>query len=262
MLQEQNTGLISLHSSISFSIGIFVVFGLLLIAGLVLLVMLRHFIASEKIRKTYNFFESNAVYFSLLLILFSIFGSLFYSNVYLGGLAPCTLCWYERILLYPQALFIIVAMFKNRLKEIIDYLLPLNVLGVIVSGYHVLLQRTNLISQLNMPQACDATIGNCSSLLIQPIFGFITIPVMSLVAFLLLTVFMLYAKKCFWCLTPNKMDTFKQTKLSAGSMNKKKRTKMETTKSAKKQMKSKKTTSTVKRKTVKKTSTKKTSKKK
>jgi len=64
-------------------------------------------------------------------------GSLYYSEV--RGFIPCTLCWYQRILMYPLVAVILVGMLR-RDEGLPLYVLPLSALGMSVSTYHYLLQ--------------------------------------------------------------------------------------------------------------------------
>ena len=63
-------------------------------------------------RRFYLRFISKYVWFILLLVTVgSVFLSLLYSEYF--GFVPCSLCWLQRIALYPQALFALMA-FKTK----------------------------------------------------------------------------------------------------------------------------------------------------
>ncbi|NCS99887.1 disulfide bond formation protein B [Candidatus Parcubacteria bacterium] len=124
---------------------------------------------------------------SFIVALIAMSGSLFYSGV--AGFTPCTLCWYQRILMYPHVILLGVALWKED-KRIMDYLIALSTLGVFVSGYHYLLQIGILA-----PLPCSA-IGysvSCTKTFVMSL-GYITIPMMSLTAFLLIVTFMVTKK--------------------------------------------------------------------
>ncbi|MDN4524792.1 disulfide oxidoreductase [Fictibacillus fluitans] len=113
----------------------------------------------------------------------AVLGSLFFSEVL--HYVPCTLCWYQRILMYPLAVFLGVA-FYHQNSRIASYVLPLSGLGVIVSGYHIALQKIPALQQF---EACSAGVP-CSQDYINWL-GFITIPMLAFVAFVIITACML-----------------------------------------------------------------------
>ena len=63
-------------------------------------------------------------------------GSLFFSDVM--GYAPCVLCWYQRIALYPLILIIGVGIATGD-KRVARYALPLTLAGLAIAVYHNLL---------------------------------------------------------------------------------------------------------------------------
>ena len=98
-------------------------------------------------------------------------GSLYFSEV--AGLAPCELCWYQRILMYPLVVVLGVAAYERR-TAVWKTALPLSVLGVGVAGYHTVLQLTPTVQ-------CSAGVG-CGAILWQGL-GVFTIPRLALLAF-------------------------------------------------------------------------------
>ena len=105
-------------------------------------------------------------------------GSLYFS---LGlGLVPCELCWYQRILLYPLTVVLGVATLDDR-PRVARTVLPLSGLGVVVAAYHVLLQLRPTL------EATCSVGGGCSSILYPMAGGLLTIPRLSLAAFVLVT---------------------------------------------------------------------------
>ena len=63
-------------------------------------------------------------------VLSAVVGSLIYSQIV--GFPPCDLCWWQRIFMYPQVIILLVAM-RRKDKGIIDYLMPLSIIGAIIS---------------------------------------------------------------------------------------------------------------------------------
>ncbi len=113
-------------------------------------------------------------------------GSLYLSEV--AHYLPCKLCWYQRIAMYPLAPILLVAL-KRRDHLVAAYVLPLTIIGGLVSVYHVLLER---FPELEGITSCDPT-NPCSAILVQR-FGYMTIPTMALSGFALITVLVLVAK--------------------------------------------------------------------
>ena len=62
-------------------------------------------------------------------------GSLYFSEV--ADFMPCTLCWYQRIAMYPLVLLLGIAAFR-RDRAIRLYVVPLAVVGAAISIYHYL----------------------------------------------------------------------------------------------------------------------------
>ncbi|MDG5778006.1 disulfide bond formation protein B [Haloarculaceae archaeon H-GB2-1] len=110
-----------------------------------------------------------------LVALVATAGSLFFSQVL--GLIPCELCWYQRILMYPLVVVLGVAAVEER-ANVARTVLPLSTLGIAVATYHSFLQTTTNQS--------TCAVGACGSVQYR-ILG-LTIPNLSLVAFVLVTV--------------------------------------------------------------------------
>lgn len=113
-------------------------------------------------------------------------GSLYFSEV--QNLRPCLLCWYQRILMYPLAIILAVALFRKD-RNVAYYALPLAIIGWIIALYQYLLQMTTLSK---VAPSCDPFYGDCSK--IDFIFlGFVTIPFLSLLAFSVIILMMLFS---------------------------------------------------------------------
>ncbi|MEH7414435.1 disulfide oxidoreductase [Neobacillus drentensis] len=110
-------------------------------------------------------------------------GSLYFSEVM--HFIPCTLCWYQRIFMYPLTIILGVAFYRND-QGIYRYVLPLSIIGMLISGYHTLLQKIPYLQQFEM---CTTGVP-CSKDYINWL-GFITIPILAFIAFTLITVSLL-----------------------------------------------------------------------
>ena len=123
------------------------------------------------------------LYIAVLLIsLAATLGSLFYSEIL--GLEPCKLCWYQRIFMYPIVLISAVALYRKT-KELAYYVLPLSVIGAFIGAYHYVLQIIAQTQDIYAP--CSVTGPSCSGFYVQYL-GFITIPFMSMIAFIAISV--------------------------------------------------------------------------
>ncbi len=60
----------------------------------------------------------NGLVFIFTISLIATFGSLYFSEV--RGYEPCTLCWYQRILMYPIVLITGIALIPEKRKNRID----------------------------------------------------------------------------------------------------------------------------------------------
>jgi disulfide bond formation protein DsbB len=99
-------------------------------------------------------------------------GSLYYSEVALYP--PCTLCWYQRIAIYPQVVVLGVAAWR-RDAQVWRTAVPLALVGAAISVWHVVIERNPALAG-----PCDPT-NPCALLWVEE-FGFLTIPTMALIA--------------------------------------------------------------------------------
>ncbi len=126
---------------------------------------------------------------AFLIALTATAGSLFFSEVM--HLPPCVLCWYQRICMYPLVYLYGYLLITGK-KEIFKISLGLVAGGLVIAGYHNLLYY-GLIEESIIP--CAQGIS-CTSKQIEW-FGFVTIPLLSLISFTLL--FLVNVKELFFC---------------------------------------------------------------
>ncbi|OQR53363.1 disulfide bond formation protein B [Bacillus sp. CDB3] len=123
--------------------------------------------------------------FSFLISLVSILGSLYFSEIL--GYPPCDLCWYQRILMYPLPLMILIAtIYKD--VNVKYYLRTFSLIGVVIAMYHCIVQQFSIKTTF-----CNFTTSDCSIIQTKYI-GFITIPSMSLIAFVLIFISSFFIK--------------------------------------------------------------------
>ena len=118
---------------------------------------------------------------ALVVAVVATLGSLYLSEV--ENLIPCTYCWYQRIAMYPLTVMFAIAAWR-RDPEIRHYAVPLAGIGLLISGYHYLIQQ---VPSLSGP-ACSSVIP-CSAAYFYE-FGFVSIPYMAGGAFALILMFM------------------------------------------------------------------------
>lgn len=113
--------------------------------------------------------------------LVAMLGSLYLSEI--AHLVPCSLCWYQRIAMYPLV-FVLGAGLFRRDPGVWRFAIPLSVVGLFIAAYHVAIQwKPTLDIEL-----C-ATGAPCTGRYLA-VFGFISIPTMAGAAFLLINVLM------------------------------------------------------------------------
>ena len=105
----------------------------------------------------------------------STLGSLFFSEIM--ELAPCALCWYQRVFMFPLVIILLVGLFPFD-KSIIKYALPLAIAGWGFAFYHYLLYSGFIPESI---QPCSQGVS-CSETSLD-LFGFLTIPMLSLISF-------------------------------------------------------------------------------
>lgn len=161
---------------------------LTVIGQIIAIVLLASLIVFRKKQSPFfAFISNNAFLFSFIVALVAMSGSLFYSEV--AGFTPCVLCWYQRILMYPQVIFFGVALWKGE-KRTADYHIALSALGAFISVYHYLLQ-IGVLSEL--PCSAVGFSVSCAQKFVMN-FGYITIPLMAFTAFVSIILFMLVTK--------------------------------------------------------------------
>lgn len=121
---------------------------------------------------------------SFLVSLLATLGSLFLGEVL--KYPPCTLCWYQRICMYPVAVIFGVALWSDA-RDHLKYAIPLLACGLLISGYHNLLYYGVIPDSIT---PCSQGVS-CTSKQIE-LLGFITIPLMALVSFVTLFLFSIF----------------------------------------------------------------------
>jgi disulfide bond formation protein DsbB len=134
-----------------------------------------------------SYIKKYGAVFAFIVTLFAVLGSLSYSDIL--GYEPCKLCWYQRILMYPQLIILGIA-FYTKDKSASFYALVLSLIGMPIAFIHYLVQ-------LGILKAGCSTVGysvSCAKVFTMNL-GYITIPMMAFTAFLMNALFLFIYRK-------------------------------------------------------------------
>jgi disulfide bond formation protein DsbB len=81
--------------------------------------------------------DEAALWIAFLVAATAMAGSLYFSEV--AGYIPCTLCWYQRIAMYPLAVILLVAAARGD-RGVRCYVGPVAAIGAVISTYHYLVE--------------------------------------------------------------------------------------------------------------------------
>jgi disulfide bond formation protein DsbB len=107
-------------------------------------------------------------------------GSLYFSEI--RQYEPCELCWYQRILMYPLVIILVIAYAQKNAKIAVTTLI-FSIIGGCISAYHYSIQKISFMQ--DSAPACGRV--PCTSDYINYL-GFITIPFLALIAFILIII--------------------------------------------------------------------------
>lgn len=145
--------------------------GVNVLSLIILCILIFEYVAPQKklAKSIKSIFNKFGLYFAFVFSLGATSGSLFMSE--LGGLEPCTLCWYQRIFMYPQVFLFLLAMYYKDSKVFL-YSLFLSSIGLLIALWHVFIEYKPQF------ETCSEGTVACSAIQFQA-FGFVTIPFMS-----------------------------------------------------------------------------------
>ncbi len=103
------------------------------------------------------------------------FMTLLYSDYF--GFIPCGLCWFERILLYPQVVVLGIAWWKGD-ENSWRYVIVLSLIGLFVALYHHYIQ----IGGADFIPCPASGEGDCGKRILYE-FGYVTYPLMAALIF-------------------------------------------------------------------------------
>ncbi len=118
--------------------------------------------------------------------------SLVYSEYF--GFIPCSLCWLQRIAIYPQALLVLIAWRKADITHFPLYGIALSLFGLAVAVYQYIYQLIPAdVRDTVAPCLADGS-ADCAAKVID-LFGFVTFPFLSAVTFAFLIVLYTYLRR-------------------------------------------------------------------
>ncbi len=127
-------------------------------------------------------FSGRDAAFATIVAFLSMTGSLFFSEV--AHYAPCVLCWYQRIAMYPLVVVVGLEMFQKEARAR-THAIVLSVIGAAVAGYPYLLQIGVI-----PPAPCSNVDPTSCAHKYSLGLGYITIPMMAFTAFLMIIAFL------------------------------------------------------------------------
>jgi len=117
----------------------------------------------------------------------AVLGSLYFSEV--KDFIPCEMCWFQRILMYPLVLLYGISLIKKDLRYA-EGGLYLSGIGILVSAYHYGIQKVPALQH----GGGSCGIVPCDGQYIN-LFGFITIPFLAGMAFIVIFTCHLWLKR-------------------------------------------------------------------
>ncbi|RPF53178.1 disulfide bond formation protein DsbB [Aquisalibacillus elongatus] len=124
--------------------------------------------------------NENLMVFAWGVALVATLGSLYFSEIL--GYVPCKMCWFQRILMYPMVVILLIGIAIKDVKAVY-YTIALSIIGYLVSTYHYAIQKFEVFQQ--SAPTCGQV--SCTGSYINWL-GFITIPFLAGLAFLLILV--------------------------------------------------------------------------
>ena len=131
--------------------------------------------------------STTIIFLCFLVASIATIGSLFFSEIM--HFVPCSMCWYQRIFMYPLVLIFLVNLLYPD-DKVFKYAITLVITGLFFSIYHNLLMF-DIIPESIVP--CVSGVP-CSTEYINW-FGFITIPLLSFVAYFMLFILLILGNK-------------------------------------------------------------------
>ena len=129
-------------------------------------------------KKIIKFLYSYYLYLILFISFTGTAGSLVLSNVL--NLTPCDLCWYQRIFMYSIFVISLIGAVIKDEKDTYKYIIGLAIPGAIIAIYNYFIQLfpSSAVFQCSVNNPCTKVDFQ--------LFGFLTIPLMAFIAFVII----------------------------------------------------------------------------
>lgn len=131
-----------------------------------------------------KWFGEHGIYIAWAIALLSFAGSVYFAEF--RGIPRCALCWWQDIFMYPLVIIIGTGVLRKD-RSIAVYTLPMSIIGTMIALYQNLL-IWNVISESFAP----CTLGVSCVIQTWIALNFITLPLLSLIAFTLITLLMVF----------------------------------------------------------------------
>ncbi|MBI1282792.1 MAG: disulfide bond formation protein B [Thiobacillus sp.] len=115
------------------------------------------------------------LFLAWLVATLSTLGALFIGEVM--GHAPCILCWYQRICMFPLVLVLAAGLFPFD-RRVVRYALPLAAVGLLIALFH-----WGVTAGLIPERVTPCSVGVPCSVDVIKLFGFVTLPLLSVLSF-------------------------------------------------------------------------------
>ena len=126
----------------------------------------------------------NSLLFIWVVSLVATLGSLYFSEI--RGYIPCTMCWFQRIFMYPIVIITTIAVIQKNAKIALTTAV-FSIIGGCISLYHYGIQKIDFLA--DSAPTCGQV--SCPGQDINWL-GFITIPFLALTAFILIAITSFY----------------------------------------------------------------------
>jgi disulfide bond formation protein DsbB len=134
--------------------------------------------ARDAVHALVDVFGPQSILLAWIVAIVTTAGSLYYSEH--AGFIPCTLCWYQRILMYPLVIVLGVGWLR-RDHQVWKTALPFVAIGAPLALYHWLVERVPWFASTS---SCSLDVP-CTSPWFEKL-GFVTLAWMSMSSFLLI----------------------------------------------------------------------------
>ncbi|MBI2743747.1 MAG: disulfide bond formation protein B [Chlamydiales bacterium] len=126
--------------------------------------------------------RNNGLYFAWFISLVGVMWSFYWSERL--NLELCSLCWMQRVFLFPLAIILGIGTYRQD-RGVIIYAMPLAIVGAFIALYHLLLQK---LPETVTHKLCTSRVSCAQETIAH--FGFVTPAMLSLTAFFLISLFL------------------------------------------------------------------------